>query len=372
MLRKGQGQALDELDSCFLYYSLLFPKVKLRSYRQSPSVESMIYPRLVSEIDLVSPRSGQFLVRRHVISSFYLYLMFISNVAFSKVFAAQYFTCSYFFQVRSLSINSAINRSLRKSRCKLEKSSRSKSLANSLKRSQTAIVEATSNSKNRSSPTASQLSTSRPLYLEEGYSPLSNGRRHGERKHSDLEKAWRTEAALRYPSPRFDSASKRTKNIINPPYLASSVRYEEGIQPHHDHRDDPESANRNALFSDNASLKSSKHRFGKNNCVDVEKESPRHPHPLAIPYTTSASEFLYGTSVIKAALNAKKRKFYNLYIYDGENRKVHDQDAGIRKLAVATNVVVQKVKGKWLQLMDRMSQGRPHNVRWNIYTYLEL
>ncbi|KAL9640057.1 MAG: hypothetical protein Q9164_000542 [Protoblastenia rupestris] len=83
--------------------------------------------------------------------------------------------------------------------------------------------------------------------------------------------------------------------------------------------------------------------------------------PLALPYTTSASEFLYGTSVIKAALQAARRKFYKLYMYDGDNREVRDQDAAIRKLALKNDLTVERVKGDWLRLMDRMSQGRPHN-----------
>ena len=93
---------------------------------------------------------------------------------------------------------------------------------------------------------------------------------------------------------------------------------------------------------------------------------PQRPYqseaPLALPYTTSASEFLYGTSVIKAALQAARRKFYKLYMYDGDNREVRDQDAAIRKLALKNDLTVERVKGDWLRLMDRMSQGRPHNV----------
>ena len=85
--------------------------------------------------------------------------------------------------------------------------------------------------------------------------------------------------------------------------------------------------------------------------------------PLSIPYTTPASEFLYGTSVITAALNAQRRKLYKLYMYDGENREVRVQDQSIYKLALANGVKVVRVQGDWLRLMDKMSTGRPHNVR---------
>ena len=94
--------------------------------------------------------------------------------------------------------------------------------------------------------------------------------------------------------------------------------------------------------------------------------SPKHQGPnvpLSIPYTTPASEFLYGTSVVTSALLASRRKLYKLYIYDGDNREVRDQDKRIQKLAMERNVIVEKVQGSWLRLMDRTSTGRPHNVR---------
>ncbi|MCJ1335255.1 hypothetical protein MMC09_000523 [Bachmanniomyces sp. S44760] len=83
--------------------------------------------------------------------------------------------------------------------------------------------------------------------------------------------------------------------------------------------------------------------------------------PLALPYTTPASEFLYGTSVVKAALRSPRRKLYKLYIYDGENRDAQDQDATIRKMALALGVPVSHINRDWLRLMDKMSAGRPHN-----------
>lgn len=94
--------------------------------------------------------------------------------------------------------------------------------------------------------------------------------------------------------------------------------------------------------------------------------SPRHQEsnvPLSIPYTTPASEFLYGTSVVTSALLASRRKLYKLYIYDGDNREVRDQDKRIQRLALDRDVVVERVHGGWLRLMDKTSMGRPHNVR---------
>lgn len=84
--------------------------------------------------------------------------------------------------------------------------------------------------------------------------------------------------------------------------------------------------------------------------------------PLNMPYTTPASEFLYGTSVVTAALISPRRKLYKLYIYDGDNRESHDHDMKIRRMAVERGVTVERLKGDWLRVMDKMSGGRPHNV----------
>ena len=103
--------------------------------------------------------------------------------------------------------------------------------------------------------------------------------------------------------------------------------------------------------------------YGRGLPQSNEDQSSHHDLnvPLSIPYTTPASEFLYGTSVITAALLSSRRKLYKLYIYGGDNREVHWQDQKIRELALKRGVVAERVKGDWLRLMDKMSAGRPHN-----------
>lgn len=96
---------------------------------------------------------------------------------------------------------------------------------------------------------------------------------------------------------------------------------------------------------------------------DIEERPWRKSNaPLAIPYTTPASEFLYGHSVVSAALKFSRRKFYKLYLYNGDSAEVRGQDREVRKLALAANVEVTRVGHDWLNLMDKMSGGRPHNV----------
>ncbi|KAH8821075.1 hypothetical protein F5884DRAFT_766484 [Xylogone sp. PMI_703] len=86
--------------------------------------------------------------------------------------------------------------------------------------------------------------------------------------------------------------------------------------------------------------------------------------PVSIPYTTPASEFLYGTSVVEAALRSNRvprRKLYKLYIYTGENRDRVDRDAGIEQLARKVGVEVVHAGPDLLRVMEKMSGGRPHN-----------
>ncbi|POS83714.1 hypothetical protein EPUL_005142 [Erysiphe pulchra] len=85
--------------------------------------------------------------------------------------------------------------------------------------------------------------------------------------------------------------------------------------------------------------------------------------PISIPYTTSASEFLYGTSVVESILNSKKprRELYKLYIYSGKNREDIDRDEHFQRLAKAKGIKVEKVSNDWIRILDKMSNGRPHN-----------
>ncbi|KAL4733418.1 Alpha/beta knot methyltransferase [Aspergillus similis] len=84
--------------------------------------------------------------------------------------------------------------------------------------------------------------------------------------------------------------------------------------------------------------------------------------PPTIPYTTSASEFIYGTTAVEAALRCSKRQLYKLYLYQtaGEEELSVDKRV-LRKLALSKNVKVKLAFGEWNRLLDKMSAGRPHN-----------
>ncbi|KOS20095.1 rRNA methyltransferase [Escovopsis weberi] len=75
----------------------------------------------------------------------------------------------------------------------------------------------------------------------------------------------------------------------------------------------------------------------------------------------ATSQFLYGKSVVKAALEQHRRKLYNLYIYAGDTRKDSKDDAAISSAAERRGVPVTMVPHGEQSMMDRMSMGRPHN-----------
>lgn len=83
--------------------------------------------------------------------------------------------------------------------------------------------------------------------------------------------------------------------------------------------------------------------------------------PDKIPYTTSASEFVYGTSAVEAALRCNKRQIYVLYIYHAADEDLSPAKVSLRKIAVTNGVKVKMAYGRWSSLLDQMSEGRAHN-----------
>ncbi|KAL9112258.1 MAG: hypothetical protein Q9227_003376 [Pyrenula ochraceoflavens] len=81
----------------------------------------------------------------------------------------------------------------------------------------------------------------------------------------------------------------------------------------------------------------------------------------SIPYTTPASEFLYGRFAVEAALRARRRKLYTLYILQKENGSENEQDAMILDLAAAAGVQVNQVGSESTSMLNKMSDFRPHN-----------
>ncbi|KAK0745289.1 hypothetical protein B0T21DRAFT_359391 [Apiosordaria backusii] len=98
------------------------------------------------------------------------------------------------------------------------------------------------------------------------------------------------------------------------------------------------------------------------------KDSYERPEPIGIPYTTAASQFIYGSSSVEAALRSGRRKLYKLYIAQGDDVR-QSQDADdiknekiIRLLAKQKNTPIEILSGNYgMRLMRKMSASRPHN-----------
>ncbi|KAF1945306.1 hypothetical protein EJ02DRAFT_419581 [Clathrospora elynae] len=80
--------------------------------------------------------------------------------------------------------------------------------------------------------------------------------------------------------------------------------------------------------------------------------------PESLPYTTAASEFIYGHSSVLAAIKANRRKFYNLYVHSrGASRDGLMSRIRAHKLFSIT----QEVGDEYMRALDKASNGRPHN-----------
>jgi hypothetical protein len=89
----------------------------------------------------------------------------------------------------------------------------------------------------------------------------------------------------------------------------------------------------------------------------------RQDVPHKLPFTTATSEFLYGRSTVIAALKARRRKFYNLYLHPRAIEGESESKETLQDLAATAHVGrVKLVNSDWLPLMDEASNDRPHNV----------
>lgn len=83
--------------------------------------------------------------------------------------------------------------------------------------------------------------------------------------------------------------------------------------------------------------------------------------PDSVPYTTPASEFIYGSSPVLSALRCSRRQLYKLYIYQPPSKdELSPNQIILRKLAHSKNIEVKVVFAGWDRLLDKMSSGWPH------------
>ncbi|KPI44244.1 rRNA methyltransferase 1, mitochondrial [Cyphellophora attinorum] len=81
----------------------------------------------------------------------------------------------------------------------------------------------------------------------------------------------------------------------------------------------------------------------------------------SIPYTTASSEFIYGSSAVNAAIRARRRKCYKLYVHRSRHEAEDPGSAMLRRAKAAGIPVVSTSGPDWKAAFDRMTQKRPHN-----------
>ncbi|RAL13138.1 TrmH family RNA methyltransferase [Aspergillus homomorphus CBS 101889] len=108
-----------------------------------------------------------------------------------------------------------------------------------------------------------------------------------------------------------------------------------------------------------------KRRDGQHHHISTDAEPERVKKnvlpPSEVPYTTPASQFIFGTAAVEAALRCSRRQLYKLYIYQAEGERLSEAKSTLRKLALEKLVPVKMAFGDWDRLLDKMSAGRPHN-----------
>lgn len=103
----------------------------------------------------------------------------------------------------------------------------------------------------------------------------------------------------------------------------------------------------------------------KNQSSKSEKESDESQPfqgyvPESLPFTTAASQFLYGFSSVDAAIRARRRKLYALYV--DKRGQAHERFTNVVARAKASGLKVHTVDEGYARAFDKASVGRPHNV----------
>ncbi|KAI6909305.1 hypothetical protein KC318_g3906 [Hortaea werneckii] len=133
--------------------------------------------------------------------------------------------------------------------------------------------------------------------------------------------------------------------------VANLPDYTNGYSPHQ-----PEGRQNKAIEDGNKATEK------ENKTTESEDVNAEEEMPLSIPFSTAASEFLYGSNVVLAALRAKRRRIHHLYVSRGAQDRSSDSAGTIRNiLDLARRDQVPVEADASIKLLDKMSGDRPHN-----------
>lgn len=156
---------------------------------------------------------------------------------------------------------------------------------------------------------------------------------------------------------RFESSGRSQRSQDEPRSEARSYRSEDNYRDPERHRSkDREESDKDIFESDEVDDGPA----GADDTLQVRRLKVWEP-PVVVPYTTAASQFLYGTSTVEAAMQANRRQMYKLYIYKGSNRRNTEKDDEIADMAQKRRIQIQYIDETGLTMMNKMSNSRAHN-----------
>jgi hypothetical protein len=196
-------------------------------------------------------------------------------------------------------------------------------------------------------------------------SPVGVSRDRDKHRYHNKERSQEVEPFS--PEDRFDRYDSKSKSSFsfsrNSPNVSKIPRSREKISPREKYDmkpyPSPNKVDKRESSSNNCSLDdwSQDGEFG-------EKISRRKVPKLDIGVTTAASEFIYGTSAVTAALKSGNRQCYTLYLLlDPEKR--NDKNAMFQQYANLRGAKTIRVAPDQVSELDRISKGRPHNVTFS-------
>lgn len=95
-----------------------------------------------------------------------------------------------------------------------------------------------------------------------------------------------------------------------------------------------------------------------NRRYEPKQEYTREPR-RAIQKVDQASEWIYGTSVVEAALKSKRRTLHRLYVYAGENRTEANKDRDIKFKNMARGLKIDVREVTDAGMLDSVSKSSP-------------
>lgn len=174
-------------------------------------------------------------------------------------------------------------------------------------------------------------------------SPVSRRRFTGTREFGDREETLSKQAERRVVNHTTDLSRSKL-----------DARDEGARDPRRRATQHTESHRRSKLVKENSLPKSGNLRRTK----ETQESKPKLLQLETLPYTTAASEFLYGYSSALAALKANRRQLYKIYVHSRALDRV-----GLMEFIRTKKLfsITQEVDDNYLRAMDKASNGRPHN-----------